>query len=130
MCISVLVSIYMCWQVSRIECGLNQESSVCSGFDVCLASLFMTVKVEVIQTCMHVYVYTCARICIYMRSLRTQSVMGSNPTQGSFFFEKRESCTGCISLPCLIVMYVCMYVHVCGSLISHCPWSTTIPSSS
>ena len=27
--------------------------------------------------------------------------MGSNPTQDSFFFEKRESCPGCISLPLL-----------------------------
>ena len=126
--ISVLVSIYMCWQVSHIECGLNQESSVCSGFDVCLASLFMTVKVEVIQTChpklrMHVYVCTCARLEHRVSWVRI-------PPRAVFFFEKRESCTGCISLPCLIVMYVCMYVHVCGSLISHCPWSTTIPSSS
>ena len=98
MCISVLVSIYMCWQVSHIECGLNQESSVCSGFDVCLASLFMTVKVKSFKPANSPET-TYARICIYMRSLRTQSVMGSNPTQGSFFFEKRESCTGCISLP-------------------------------
>ena len=33
-------------------------------------------------------------------SPRTRSVVGSNPTQGSFFFEKRESCSGCIYLPC------------------------------
>ena len=32
------------------------------------------------------------------RSPRTRSVVGSNPTQGSFFFEKRESCSGCIYL--------------------------------
>ena len=38
--------------------------------------------------------------------------MGSNPTQSSFFFEKRESCPGCISLPCLIVMYVHTSVQV------------------
>ena len=28
--------------------------------------------------------------------------MGSNPTQGSFFFEKRKSCPGCIYLPCFV----------------------------
>ena len=39
-------------------------------------------------------------------SPRMQSVVGSNPTQGSFCFEKRESCPGCISLPCLLVMYI------------------------
>ena len=38
-------------------------------------------------------------------SPRTRSVVGSNPTQGSFFFEKRESCTGCL---CLLVVY--MYI--------------------
>ena len=39
-----------------------------------------------------------------------RSVVDSNPTQGSFFFEKRESCPGCISLSCLIVMYIRIYV--------------------
>ena len=29
-------------------------------------------------------------------------VVGSNPTQGSFFFKKRKSCPGCISLPCFV----------------------------
>ena len=38
--------------------------------------------------------------CLHMSLLvehspRTRSVVGSNPTQGSFFFEKRESCPGC-----------------------------------
>ena len=43
------------------------------------------------------------------RSLRTPSVVDSNPTQGSFFFEKRESCSGCIYLPCF-VYHVCVHV--------------------
>ena len=41
--------------------------------------------------------------------------MGSNPTQGSFFFEKRESCPGCVSLPLLAChVYTCtciLYVN-------------------
>ena len=45
--------------------------------------------------------------------------MGSNPTQGSFFFEKRKSCPGCIYLPCFVyhvqqlhtcTMYIYMYI--------------------
>ena len=57
------------------------------------------------------------------RSPRMRSVVGSNPTQGSFLFEKRKSCPGCISLPCLIVMYnilymciIYMYIRGCRSL--------------
>ena len=42
-------------------------------------------------------------------SPRMWSVVGSNPTQGSFFFKKRESCPGCISLP-LLACHV--HVHV------------------
>ena len=38
--------------------------------------------------------------------------MGSNPTQGSFFFEKRESCSGCIYLPCFDLSCIVHYVHV------------------
>ena len=41
-------------------------------------------------------------------SPRTRSVVGSNPTQGGFFFEKRKSCPGCISLPCFVYR---VYVH-------------------
>ena len=44
--------------------------------------------VDAYETQVHVYIYM-------------QSVMGLNPTQGSFFFEKRKSCPGCISLPLL-----------------------------
>ena len=39
---------------------------------------------------------------------RTQSVVGLNSTKGSFFFEKRESCPGCIPLSLLAC-----HVHVC-----------------
>ena len=51
------------------------------------------------------------------RSPRTWSVVGSSSTQGSFFFEKRESCPGCISLPCLIVMY---NAYACTCVYSKC----------
>ena len=42
--------------------------------------------------------------------------MGSNPTQGSFFFEKRESCPGCTSLPLLACheSRSCVYVWRSG----------------
>ena len=44
---------------------------------------------------------------------RALSVVGSNPTQGSFFFKKRESCPGRISLPCLLFhMHALLHVHV------------------
>ena len=36
---------------------------------------------------------------------RTQSAVGSNPTQGSFFFEKRESCLGVHVYLCLALIY-------------------------
>ena len=53
------------------------------------------------------------------RSPRTRSVVGSNPTQGSFFFEKRESCSGCIYLPCfdLSCMPLSLDLGVFGGLI-------------
>ena len=43
----------------------------------------------------------------------------SNPTQGSFFFEKRESCSGCIYLPCfdLSCMPLSLDLGVFGGLI-------------
>ena len=49
----------------------------------------------------HAYVYLCVYLLVMVaqlveRSPRTRSVVGSNPSQGSFFLEKRESCPGCI----------------------------------
>ena len=46
---------------------------------------------------------------------RTLCAMGSNPTQGSFFFEKRESCPACIPLP-LLACHVHVHVSTYHSL--------------
>ena len=63
--------------------------------------------------------YTWIRTQLVERSPRTRSVVGSNPTQGSFFFEKRESCSGCIYLPCfdLSCMPLSLDLGVFGGLI-------------
>ena len=42
-------------------------------------------------------------------SPRTQSVVSSNPTQGFFFFEKRESCPVCT---CISSPLLACHVHV------------------
>ena len=71
------------------------------------------------------------------RSPRTRSVVGSNPTQGSFLFEKRESCSACIYLPCFylscictcacasqahnfkcVCVRTCAYAHVCSAALA------------
>ena len=61
--------------------------------------------------CIYVYVHVLAYAHVHVhveRSPRTRSVVGSNPTQGSFFFEKRESCSGCIYLPCFDLSCTCI----------------------
>ena len=55
--------------------------------------------------------YTWIRTQLVEHSPRTRSVVGSNPTQGSFFFEKRESCSGCIYLPCFDLSCTCNTTH-------------------
>ena len=74
----------------------------------------------------------CLRICLKIRSAplschgslvvkhlpRERSVMGSNPTWGSFFFGKK--CLRCSCFPCLALSlglidhdYVCTYMYTC-----------------
>ena len=80
-----------------------------------------TARVPVIQN-LHIFVYLDLNsaseqpwyIHVHVAQLvecspRTRSVMGSNPTQSSFSFEKRENCPGCVYLPCLLFMYTCVY---------------------
>ena len=53
--------------------------------------------------CMYIYVHGHVHAALVAQSVerspRMRSVVVSNPTQVSFFLEKRESCPRCISLP-------------------------------
>ena len=67
--------------------------------------------------CLHVHALVAQLV---ERSPRMWSVVGLNPTQGSFFFEKRESCPGCISLP-LLGCHVNHSVCITASLVASLP---------
>ena len=66
-----------------------------------------------VATCMSMYM-----------SPRTRSVVGSNPTQGIFFFEKRESCPGCIVY--LLVMYIEQYEREASTVTAGKPFAVGV----
>ena len=89
--------------------------------------------------CVHLFIRLVALPCIpgfelsqlvaqlVERSPRTQSVAGSNPTQGSFSFKKEKAVLGVYLCLCLLVMYMNAQVqHMPCSQLTKLSWISQI----